>query len=240
MAATQIDAIAYHGQLADGWEQRNCKPSFRSRETVLLECIGGCNLTGSQWLDAGCGTGTFSRWLAMRGCAVLGVDASPEMLRCAQRSSEAMSFRGPLHFEQIGTIASLPLQDSVLDGVLCSSVLEYVTDPARCLEQFARVLKPGGVLLVSVPNRQSIFRKIQHIHYCAGKRWGRASWSEFMTHSHHEYRVRQFKQELASQGLVTERVLAFGSPLPKWVQRRFWGGSLLMFMARKRTEITDI
>ncbi len=61
MSAARTDAIAYHASLADGWERRCEKRSFRMRQSVLLKCLQGRNLAGTVWLDAGCGTGTLSR-----------------------------------------------------------------------------------------------------------------------------------------------------------------------------------
>ena len=91
MSATRTgfaaDAVAYHASLAGEWERRYRKRSFQMRQTVLLKCLHGWDLAGTVWLDAGCGTGTLARWLATRGCSVLGVDAASEMVAAAQCGS---------------------------------------------------------------------------------------------------------------------------------------------------------
>src|SRR6202166_3543070 len=178
------DAVTYHASLARQWEQRYRKPSFRMREQVLLTSLQGWNLAGTLWLDAGCGTGALSRCLAARGCGVLGVDASQEMVGVATQSAQLQNYSERLDFVRITSVAHLALDDASLDGVLCSSVLEYVADPRACLGEFARVLKPGGLLVVSVPNRNSLVRRMQLASYYLGGRLGQ-SWCKFLEYSRH-------------------------------------------------------
>jgi 2-polyprenyl-3-methyl-5-hydroxy-6-metoxy-1,4-benzoquinol methylase len=225
------EAVAYHGQLAKDWERRYRKRSFKARQAVLAECLQGRDLVGASWLDAGCGTGTLSRWLAERGCKVLGVDAAAEMAETASLLAQGEKFIN-LSFERVETIAHLPVSSNSRDGILCSSVLEYVSEVDACLKEFARVLRPGGLLLVSVPNRYSIVRLTQAASYRMSK-WLGQSWVAFMNYSRNQYSADEFGRKLATSGFCSERVVAFGSPLPTWVQRSRYGGSLLMFVARR-------
>ncbi len=231
-AGFPADAVTYHASLADGWERRCQKRSFQSRQSVLLKCLQGRNIAGTVWLDAGCGTGTLARWLAARGCSVLGVDAASEMVAAAAQSAKIYDYSDRLGFVRIGTIARLALEDNLLDGILCSSVLEYVSDPCACLNEFARVLKPGGLLLVSIPNRNSVVRRIQFACHKLGSLMG-FGWVSFMEYSRHQYSRPEFERLLAQAGFSAEDPLPFGSPLPKLAQRsRLWA-PLLMFVAQK-------
>ncbi len=65
------DAVAYHRELAVGWEQRYKKPAFKARLRAVEECLSGHDLHGQDWLDAGCGSGTLARYLveAARACS---------------------------------------------------------------------------------------------------------------------------------------------------------------------------
>lgn len=227
-----LGAIAYHGQLARDWEQRYRKRSFKARQAVVVECLEARDLTGRIWLDAGCGTGTLSRWLAERGCKVLGVDAAAEMIETAEQLAQQADKSDDLKFERVETIARLPLENNSRDGILCSSVLEYVSDVDACLKEFARVLRPGGLLLVSVPNRHSIVRLTQAASYRMSK-WLGQSWVAFMNYSRNQYSAGEFGRKLAISGFCSERVVTFGSALPTWAQRSRYGGSLLMFVARR-------
>ena len=228
------DAVSYHASLADGWERRCQKRSFRMRQAVLLKCLEGRDLAGKVWLDAGCGAGTLARWLAARGCSVLGVDAASEMVAAAHRAAKAQDCSDRLSFVRIGTIARLALDDNLLDGVLCSSVLEYVPDPNACLREFARVLKPGGLLLVSIPNRNSVVRRMQSACHQLGGLFGQ-QWARFMDHSHHQYSRCEFERLLTRAGFLGEKLVPFGGPLPHLARRSRHWAPLMMFVAQKST-----
>jgi len=202
------------------------------RQAVLLKSLQGWDLAGTLWLDAGCGTGTLARWLARRGCSVLGVDAASEMVAAANQSAQSHNYSDRLSFVRITSIARLALDDRSLDGILCSSVLEYVPDPSACLTEFARVLKPGGLLLVSVPNRNSVVRRIQIACHQAGVLLGQ-SWCQFLDYSRHQYSRREFERLLVEAGFSGEKLVPFGSPLPALAQRSRHWAPLLMFVAQK-------
>ena len=232
LTAPPADAVAYHDSLAADWERRYQKPSYLAREAVLNRCLDDRDLSGQTWLDAGCGTGTLSRWLAARGCRVLGVDASAEMISTAKDLTESDTKAAQLRFERIGTIDCLAMDDSCFDGLLCSSVLEYVADPKACLAEFARVVKPGGLLLISVPNRHSLVRQLQMRCHQLGSVIG-ARWMTFLDYSHQQYSRSEFQALLMQTGFAPVKALPFGSPLPSLAERSRHWGSLLMFMARK-------
>jgi 2-polyprenyl-3-methyl-5-hydroxy-6-metoxy-1,4-benzoquinol methylase len=227
-----VDAVAYHTQLAGDWEQRYRKHSFRGRLTVVLEGLEQRGVEGSAWLDAGCGTGTLSRCLAERGCNVLGVDASSKMVEVATRLAQEKTCTGRLSFEQVETIAKLDLADNSLDGILCSSVLEYASDPNACLTEFARVLRSGGALLVSVPNRHSMIRRSQTAWYRLGG-WFGQTWVQYLKYSCNQYSVEEFRAILITHGFFVEKIVPFGGPLPLRLGGRSFMQSLLMFNAKK-------
>jgi len=224
------DAVAYHRDLAVGWEQRYEKPAFRARLRAFEECLAGRDLQGQHWLDAGCGSGTMARYLTARGASVLGVDAAEEMIAVAREFAGRDVTGGQLRFEHVATIVHLPVADQSLDGILCSSVLEYVPDPAACLAEFARVLRPGGLLVVSVANRNSVVRWAQIATHRLG-RLLRQRWCAFLEYSHNEYAAADFRALLKLHGFTTLNLIPFGSPIPHWLQRRKFGGSLLAFCA---------
>jgi len=93
-------------------------------------------------LDAACGTGRYSTYLAARGHTVIGVDQSPSMLeRARQKLPEATFHQGDL--------AELPAPDESVDVVVCALALVHVPSLAEAMAEFARVLRPGGRLIVS-------------------------------------------------------------------------------------------
>jgi len=93
-------------------------------------------------LDAACGTGRHTAYLAELGHRVVGVDGSPQMLAIArERLPQAEFHQADLH--------ALPVPDDSADTVLCTLALSYVKDLAPVFAQFARVLRPGGHLIVT-------------------------------------------------------------------------------------------
>jgi SAM-dependent methyltransferase len=93
-------------------------------------------------VDAACGTGRHSLHLAAGGHRVIGIDSSPEMLAVARTKLAEGDWRtGDLH--------DLPVADAEADLVVCALALAHVPDLAPVFAEFARVLRPGGHLVVS-------------------------------------------------------------------------------------------
>ena len=94
--------------------------------------------------DLGCGTGQLTETIAPYVRRVIAVDGSSDMLDAARRRlAEAAN----VELRQ-GDLESLPLGDGELDVAMLSLVLHYSPDPGRALQEIARVLRPGGRLLV--------------------------------------------------------------------------------------------
>lgn len=100
----------------------------------------------AQVLDFGCGTGQIARALAKAGWEVTGCDISKGMLDHAPKSG--------VRWVELDAAAApaLPFADAAFEAVIASSVLEYLSDPAVSLLELARVIRPGGWILFTVPN----------------------------------------------------------------------------------------
>jgi len=97
-------------------------------------------------LDAACGTGRHAAHLARLGHQVIGVDANAEMLAVAAKKLPDVDLRhGPLE--------SLPLPENSVDLIVCALALCHVPDLGPVFAQFARVLRPGGHLVISDPHQ---------------------------------------------------------------------------------------
>jgi ubiquinone/menaquinone biosynthesis C-methylase UbiE len=99
-------------------------------------------LPAGRALDAACGTGRIALLLAESGHQVVGVDASSAML--AKAASKGLSGRLAL-----GDLGSLPITSLEFDLVVCSLALAHETDLRRPIAELARVVKPGGHVLIS-------------------------------------------------------------------------------------------
>jgi ubiquinone/menaquinone biosynthesis C-methylase UbiE len=93
-------------------------------------------------LDAGCGTGRYSRTLQALGHVIIGADTSPGMLEIYRKKTpRASAIQAP--------IAELTLQPKSVDNLICTRVLSHDVHLKEALREFARVLKPGGHALIS-------------------------------------------------------------------------------------------
>jgi 2-polyprenyl-3-methyl-5-hydroxy-6-metoxy-1,4-benzoquinol methylase len=226
-------AVQYHDQLARQWEAKYEKPAFAAREHLLTSRLEGLVRRSARWLDAGCGTGRIARWLAARGCLVDAVDGSHEMLSVAS----AMTSTGPVSrepmYQHIAKIERLPFPDGCFDGVLCTSVIEYLPDPEAAMAEFARIIKPHGHLMISVPNRLSILRRLLVAASALSRRIAGRSWPAYMQFSRHEYSRQDLVQCLDCHQFVTRETLYFGGPGPAWLRSEFVGGSLILAVASR-------
>ncbi|MCR6481267.1 class I SAM-dependent methyltransferase [Amycolatopsis sp. OK19-0408] len=102
-------------------------------------------------LDAACGTGRYSAILAERGHHVVGVDSSAGMLARARERVPGGDFR-------LGDLTRLPVGDSAFGLVVCGLALTHVRDLGPVLAEFARVLRPGGHVVVCDIHPESVQR----------------------------------------------------------------------------------
>lgn len=100
--------------------------------------------------DIGCGAGSQCRIWAEAGHRVHGLDVNQPLLQLAGERAKA---EGMDIEYNLGTAAALPWGDCTMDVCLVPELLEHVADWERCLDEFGRVLKPGGVLFLSTNNK---------------------------------------------------------------------------------------
>ena len=112
---------------------------------------------GEEVLDAGCGTGNITMLLG--DYDVTGVDSSTSMLGRAARKAPKANLR------MCDLNKGLPFADRVFDAVVCCNVIYALSDPAAALVELKRVLKRGGILVVSTPKCEPSIKTIvgEHI-----------------------------------------------------------------------------
>jgi demethylmenaquinone methyltransferase/2-methoxy-6-polyprenyl-1,4-benzoquinol methylase len=97
-------------------------------------------------LDVASGTAAVAIELVRaRGCAVVGVDQSPEMLAAGRRRVEHAGLGGRIELRE-GRAEALPFEDESFDALTFTYLLRYVDDPAATLRELARVVRPGGTI----------------------------------------------------------------------------------------------
>ena len=138
-------------------------------------------------LEIGCGEGHFLRRAADQGTRVTGIDISS----AGTRTARARLGRGTL---ARADGMRLPCSENAFDCVVAFDVVEHVPDPAAFLHECARVLAPGGALVLTTPNLQSLGRRLK------GERW--FAWQD-PTHIGVQARGR-WKSALARAGFGIE------------------------------------
>ncbi len=128
-----------------GWRASSLGDITEAVEYRLLLDMAG-PLAGRSALDVGCGDGTLLRHLTARGLArACGCDADRRMVA---RARDLAAHDG----RRIGLVAAkaqaLPFPDDSFDLVTCITVLAFVPDPAAAVREMARVLRPGGHLVI--------------------------------------------------------------------------------------------
>ncbi len=120
-------------------------------------------------LDVACGTGTQLARLRREGWECWGVDASDFMLRLGQYMWPEVRTSMPL---VRGLAESLPFKEASFELVLCQGALDHFTDPPAFLREAARVLAPGGRLIVALANYESLACRLGRATHRLGTRLG--------------------------------------------------------------------
>lgn len=142
--------LALFDSKAEGWPEKYAPDGPLAERLARMSALARQQTCpGGSVLDLGCGTGELARALAATGLQVSAADISPQMLSRAKAADSA----NDVAWARLDPgWAVLPFPAHCFDTVIATSVLEYVQDPARVLTECARVLRPGGVLLLTVPD----------------------------------------------------------------------------------------
>lgn len=149
MAATDHRAQTQQGYDAVAEDYARLLPGLNAETTLDIAMIDDfadrCAAASlGPVLDAGCGAGRVSAHLSARGLDVFGVDLSPGMVDLARRTYPHLRF-------DVGALEDLPVPDTALGGLLAwYSLIHTAPDTlSTCVNEFARVLRPGAWLLTA-------------------------------------------------------------------------------------------
>ena len=137
-------ANRYFAGHAEVWDQiRSLHAAETEVERAIDEALGESPL--GRLVDVGTGTGRMIELFGPRASQAVGIDRSSEMLRLARVKLEAAGIASSL---RQGDMYALPLADGSADTIVIHQVLHYAHSPASAIVEAARVLAPGGTLLV--------------------------------------------------------------------------------------------
>jgi ubiquinone/menaquinone biosynthesis C-methylase UbiE len=118
--------------------------AYRRRARILLDYLELAD--GQRVLDCGCGMGFYLMAMSrLRRLRLVGVDFDAGRLRWAQREDVAAALIS-------AEVHRLPFANAVFDRILLSEVLEHLPEERRSLDELFRVLRPSGILAISVPH----------------------------------------------------------------------------------------
>lgn len=107
----------------------------------------GRAVEGKKTLEIGCGRGGFAEWLAAAGAVLTAADFSPVAVDAARARA-----RHPSTQWRVEDIQRLSFADGEFDVVVSCETVEHVPEPRRALAELSRVLRPGGLLVLTCPN----------------------------------------------------------------------------------------
>ncbi|MGH3276472.1 MAG: class I SAM-dependent methyltransferase [Streptosporangiaceae bacterium] len=196
---------------ASGWQAKYAPDGrLTGRLNKLADAVGYHVPAGGRVLDLGCGTGDLGRHLASSGLRVTGCDISANMLSRAAAGDP----RGVIDLLRLDpSWRVLPFLAGHFDAVVASSVLEYTDSPGAVLVECARVLRPGGVMLCTVPDLTHPVRWLEGFARLAarapwvrnaGQQWPRLDrYLTYLSISRQRRTAGWWKSAAARAGLIT-------------------------------------
>lgn len=140
------EAAAYFARNADRWDEiRGLHIGDEAVERTMLQALPDAPV--DDLLDIGTGTGRMLSVMANHAARAVGIDYSREMLAVARTNIDRQGLRN-VQIRQ-GDIAMLPLPDDSFDVAVMHQVLHYLQSPPAAMRELARVLRPGGRLLIA-------------------------------------------------------------------------------------------
>lgn len=153
------------------WRGSSLGQVTEAREAAVIDALAG-DVAGLRLLDLGCGDGRTACRFSRAGAHVTGIDASAAMILAAR--DQAATLADPPRLV-VGEAEHLPFPSAAFDRVVAVTVLCFVAEPARLFAEAARVLRPGGVLVIGELGRWSLWAAGRRIRAWRGDAlWRRA------------------------------------------------------------------
>lgn len=171
----------------------------------------------SHCLDVGCSTGNLGFALkTSKGCSVNGIESNPEAAAVARNRGYDQVFVLDLNNE----LTALPSNDQEYDVITCADVLEHLVTPEKVLGHLCRLLRPGGMVVTSLPN---VAFALTRLHLLLGN-WEYQKYGILDRTHLRFYTIKSGRQMIASTGLQITAVkpynqfgaLRYLNPLDKW------------------------
>lgn len=168
-------------------------------------------LADDRVLDVGCGNGLHTLKVGERCREAMGIDYSEDYLALAIRVAEGRMMKN-VHFQRVDLeVDPLPFPEASFDKVLFFDVIEHLKERGALLRAIRRVLKPDGLFLLTAPNRETSWKRLQR----------QAGLSSLADPDHKiEYDQTEFLQELSQAGFRLKEALmpiVYDTPFAGWI-----------------------
>lgn len=140
------DRSFYYDTIAHQFDAVMNPYEMGKRVRLIFDTLLTDPLAGRLVLDAGCGSGVVSALLAGKGARVVSLDISHNLLVETRRKTGGDGLAQ-------GSLQTLAFAADTFDYVVSTEVIEHTPSPARSVSELLRVLKPGGILVLTVPHR---------------------------------------------------------------------------------------
>jgi ubiquinone/menaquinone biosynthesis C-methylase UbiE len=145
MAINHDEKMFFYDRFAEQFDNKmNMYDTHRRLEVIFKELLTE-NVSGKTLLDAGSGTGWFSREAALRGAKVVSLDVGENILAQVAKKCDTQRI--------VGSVLNIPFEDDYFDFAICTEVIEHTAHPKEAVQEIYRVLKKNGILILTVPNK---------------------------------------------------------------------------------------
>lgn len=176
-APTKANKMLFYNSIASNFDSVVNMYDTNKRVDVVFNELMPKNIKGKNLLDAGCGTGWFSVVAKKRGAVVTALDIGKDLLKQVSKKVKVKTVEG--------SVLKLPFKKNTFDIVMSNEVIEHVTEPKQAIAEMSRVLKPGGILILTTPNKFwhwaiTLSNKLNLRPYQGLENW--SSWNDLSTY----------------------------------------------------------
>lgn len=143
------EKMYFYESFAEDFDSKMNMYDTNKRIQVVFNELLKEDISNKSFLDAGCGTGWFSKAASARGAQVTAMDLGEGLLSKVREKTDVTTV--------VGSLMDIPFPENSFDIVMSSEVIEHTPDPKEAIKELCRVLKPGGKLILTTPNKLWFF-----------------------------------------------------------------------------------
>lgn len=227
-----MDAVELHDNNAGTFRKRyDNKNSFKDRLSVWKDLFKQYIGSDKSVIELGCGPGLMAKEIIESGNKLHAIDGSAKMI---ERAREEVGPTTNIQFtESYLSVSFLSgFQSNSFDAAISSSVLEYIEDATGIIAETNRILKPGGVFIFSVPNKQSLYRITETITY---KLFGKPGYRKFLHTQMSKSDIMMFEnKDWKIEELIFQGEVPYYSALTSFLPNKYQKPMLLVVMRKNK------